>query len=386
MKLSVLKLTLFSLLFPVAVFAKLEIVVKSTPDWGPMKNSDVEYLCQNVVDHFEKHLRLENQIDAAVNVYRTNVGHNFVTLDVADPNVKYKIGIQPIEEDGIGYRITDFFYVIQPFTHEFLHVLQDHTDKLFDNEKDPNLWLMEGIATMSSIWSLREMAKEWKNGSKFGVDLWQGDGKGYNFSDSFNHFANQLEDKHYFQLTGTPAEWLEKYEDAMREVSLKSHAGLHFPVPPEQLAFRFVHIFQDNPEAWNIVPKMPFTNSKMQEYMQEWYDAVDVQDRQYVESIAEIMDITVTSKVTTPVLASTDIDADIDNNGFVDLSDVMLVRSAIQNPMPYDTDVNNDGKTDETDLRIVKAKATEAIAAAAPSLIRKRKVKIGTWGQLKSRQ
>ena len=381
MKLSVLKLTLFSFLFPVIAFANLEIIVKSSPDWGPMKNSDVEYLCQNVVDHFEKHLRPENQIDDAVNVYRTNVGHHFATLDVADPKVRYKIGIQPIEEDGFGYRIKDFFYLMQPFTHEFLHVLQDHSGKLWDNEVDLNLWLMEGIATMSSIWSLREMAKEWKNGSKFGVDLWQADGKGYNFSDSFNHFADQVENWH--SLDGTPEEWLKKHEDALREVSVKSKAGLHFPVPPEQLAFRFLPVFEKNPEAWNIIPKMPFTNGRMPEYMQDWYEAVDVQDRQYVEAIAEVMGITVTSKATTPVIASTDIDADIDNNGFVDLSDVLLVRSAMQNAMPYDTDVNDDGKTDELDVLLVKEQAHAAIIAAAPSLIRKRKITIGTWGQLK---
>ncbi len=383
MKLSVLKLTLFSLLFPVIASANLEIIVKDDPDWGPMKTADVEYLCQNVVDHFEKHLRPENQIHASVNVYRTNVGHHFATLDVADPKVKYKIGIQPIEEDGIGYRIKDFFYLMQPFTHEFCHILQDQTDKLFV-EKTQNLWLMEGIATMSSMWVLRELAKEWQKGSKFGVDLYQDNGAVYNFSDSFNFFVNSwLKDTPNFQFNGTSAEWLEKYEDSMREVSLKSKSGMHFVVPPEQLTFQFLPVFEKTPQAWNIVPKMPFTNGKMPEYMQAWHDAVDIQDRQYVEAIAEIMGITVTSKATTPVIASTDIDADIDNNGFVDLSDVLLVRSAMQNPMPYDTDVNNDGKTDELDVLLVKEQAHAAIIAAAPSLIRKRKITIDAWGQLK---
>ena len=78
------------------------------------------------------------------------------------------------------------------------------------------------------------------------------------------------------------------------------------------------------------------------------------------------------------------IDADINKDGYVDLSDVMIVRSAIQNSVSYDTDVNGDGKTDEVDVLIVKAKAMEAIAAAAPSL--RRKKKITTWGALKRRQ
>lgn len=77
-----------------------------------------------------------------------------------------------------------------------------------------------------------------------------------------------------------------------------------------------------------------------------------------------------------------EIDADVNGDGYVDLSDVLIVRSAIQNAVSYDTDVNNDGRTDEIDVLIVKAKAVEAIAAAAPMLLRKRR-KVGTWGGLK---
>ena len=79
------------------------------------------------------------------------------------------------------------------------------------------------------------------------------------------------------------------------------------------------------------------------------------------------------------------INADVNADGYVDLSDVLIVRSAIQNSVSYDTDVNSDGVTDEIDVLIVKAKAMEALAAAAPSKerLRKRKVKITTWGAIK---
>lgn len=76
------------------------------------------------------------------------------------------------------------------------------------------------------------------------------------------------------------------------------------------------------------------------------------------------------------------VDADVNNDGYVDLSDVRIVRSAIQNRTSYDTDVNDDGKTDEADVLIVKAKAHEAIVAAAPSQRRKRFL-TGTWAELK---
>lgn len=76
------------------------------------------------------------------------------------------------------------------------------------------------------------------------------------------------------------------------------------------------------------------------------------------------------------------IQADVNNDGYIDLADVMIVRNGIQNFVPYNTDVNNDGITDEIDLLIVKAKAHEAITAAAPALRRR---KLTTWAETKRR-
>lgn len=76
------------------------------------------------------------------------------------------------------------------------------------------------------------------------------------------------------------------------------------------------------------------------------------------------------------------INADENKDRYVDLYDVMIVRSGMQNSVSYDTDLNDDGVTDEVDLLIVKAKAVAAIAAASPS---KRKIKLTTWGSMKSR-
>lgn len=76
------------------------------------------------------------------------------------------------------------------------------------------------------------------------------------------------------------------------------------------------------------------------------------------------------------------IDADVNNDGYVDLYDCMIVRSGMGKKTTYDTDINNDGVTNILDLMLVKAKAMEAIAAAAPS---KRRIKITTWGSVKKR-
>ena len=75
------------------------------------------------------------------------------------------------------------------------------------------------------------------------------------------------------------------------------------------------------------------------------------------------------------------IEADVNADGYVDLSDVLIVRSAIQNSVSYDTDVNDDGKTDEVDVMLVKQKAMEAIVAAAPTLYRQKRSIATIWAR-----
>ena len=57
--------------------------------------------------------------------------------------------------------------------------------------------------------------------------------------------------------------------------------------------------------------------------MQDWFDNVDAKDKKYVEAIAKEMRISVKS----PLIASADINADVNNDGYVDLSDILIVRN-----------------------------------------------------------
>lgn len=370
-KIGKITLTLLFLSLTNLTYAKLEIIIKSSPDWGDVSDADVEYLCQEIVDRFEEHLRPENEINTSVNVSRTTVGYSFLNLDLKDPRVKYKINVQMGEDmEIIMEHLWDF---IIRFGHEFTHILQVEQEGLSYKATDNvNLWFQEAIAQMGCVWVMKSMADAWKDGSRFGKGVWESEGLA-EFSENFDFYADWYMDIRPYR--GTAKQWLERYEDQMRKDYEQGIA--------EQLGYKLLSIFENDPKAWNAIRKMPLTSTeKMSKYMQVWYDSVDFQDREYVQAIAEIMGISVISKGTIPIIASTDIDADIDNNGFVDLSDVLLVRSAMQNTMPYDTDVNNDGITNEIDLLLVKQVATAAIVSAAPSLQRR---KITTWGALKQR-
>ncbi|MYA57170.1 hypothetical protein F4X88_12800 [Candidatus Poribacteria bacterium] len=125
-------------------------------------------------------------------------------------------------------------------------------------------------------------------------------------------------------------------------------------------------------------PKVNFENGK-RKVMGPNDLITNIQDLVFTFSEAKIIDRSIFFEP----LKDSDIevlDADVNNDGYVDLSDVLIVRSAIKHKNSYETDVNGDGKTDEIDVLIVKQKAMEAIVAAAPSLKRR---KITTWGTLK---
>ncbi len=103
-------------------------------------------------------------------------------------------------------------------------------------------------------------------------------------------------------------------------------------------------------------------------------------DKHHAFSVVPIPELISEKPVSETVEDSNSIDADVNDDGYVDLYDVLIVRSAMTKPNKYDTDINNDGVTDEIDLLIVKAKAFEAIAAASPH---KRKTKLTTWADIK---
>ena len=371
MKFRKLSLVLFLLLCVNLGYAKLDIIVKSSPDWGEISTRDIKTLCANITHHFEQHLTPANEINDSVNVYRTFRAKSYSTLDSIS-NAKYKIGI--VLKKDMEIRVDDFYYFIFDFAHEFCHILHNFEITTLNN---PNLWFQESIANMASIWALRAMAETWEHDSPFGTFVAQDGGTAF-FGKNFNRYANAyLEVFPEYQYNGTGKEWLAEHETSLRNEYHRTGSFTQYHLV-SQLSFKFLPIFEENPEAWNAVRKMPSTTGKMSEYMQDWHDAVDVKYKQYVEAIATEMGITIMS----PVAASTEIDADVNDDGYTDLYDVMIVRSGMQNSVSYDTDVNNDGITNEVDLLIVKAKAVEAIAAAAP---RKTRMKLTTWASIKRR-
>ncbi|MDE0014748.1 MAG: hypothetical protein OXU51_01085 [Candidatus Poribacteria bacterium] len=337
-------------------FAQLHITVEYNKGWGNAPTSNIKKLCENVALHFQEQLRDEHKIHGdLLIVYRAERPIVYYRTFFGGDADDYKIGL------SITGRYWDEFSY--QFGHEFAHILQNH-DELY--EKLPNQindWFEEAICELANLWVLRRMHDTWASRPPY--NNW------VDYRHALLDYANWHMNRPEVQYDGSGAEWLAEWEDAMRRDEGFTYARV------SQLSHKFLPIFEENPEAWNIIRQMPVSNAKMSVYMKEWYDAVDTEDKVFVEAIAREMGISVTTVVPIAIAA---IDADVNGDGYVDLYDVLIVRSGMQKDVSYDTDINNDDVTDEIDLLIVKAKAHEAIAAAAPS---KRKTKLTTWGALK---
>ena len=336
-------------------FADLNIVVKYDKNWGGARTSNIRKLCENVALHFQENLRDENKINGKLTiVYRA-----------AGPVAYYRkfFGGGP-DEYQIGLNVTGPYWAgfSYQFGHEFTHVLHRH-DKFNNGRENKNAWFHEALCEVASLWVIYEMGETWAYRAPYAIWV--------DWRHNLTNFANYLKNRAGVPYNKSGAQWLREWEDKIRDEGAFTYER------GAQLSYKFLPIFQEDPEAWNAVAQLPITNSKMSEYMEEWYDYVDPQDQKHVKKIAEVMGITINDNA---IIAAIDINFDVNNDGYVNLSDVLIVKSGIQKSVGYDTDVNDDGRTDEVDVLLVKAKAIEAIVLAAP---KKHRVKLTTLGALK---
>ena len=343
------------LILPVLTWADLDITVKYNRGWGDAPTSNIKKLCENVLLHFQEQFREEHKIDGKLKiVYRAEGPIAFYRSYFGGAADEYQVGLT----------VTDTYWAqfSYQFGHELCHVLTDH-ERITKN--NPNKWFHEALCELGTLWVIQRMGETWAYRAPY--PNWVG------WRHNLTNYANDLANRAEVDYTGTGAEWLEQWENTLRE---EDNAFSYARV--SQLSYKFLPIFEEHPEAWNIIRQMPATTSKMAQYMKDWHRRVDSEDKHYVEEMADIMGISV--DIPGPVVTATLLDADVNDDGYVDLSDVLIVRSGMQNSVMYDTDVNDDGITNEIDLLLVKAKAVEAIIAASP---RKQKIRLTTWGALK---
>ncbi len=266
-------------LLPAVSLARLTIIVEPDARWGQASVENIRVLLENVALHFQEVLRDEQKIDGNLTVFY-------------HPNNPTFLG-NKLDEYKIGIAVTDRYWdnFSYQFGHEFLHLMQHHDyDRKFTRQ---NNWFREALAELANLWVIRRMSETWAYRAPY--DNW------INYRHHLLDYANNwMMSRPEVQYAGTGAKWLAEYEDYLR-LNFGSIPGENHYAIVAQLSYKFLPIFEENPEAWNAVRQMPASPSKMSDYMRQWYNTVDTEDKPYVKAIAEVMAIEIES---TPLIAN----------------------------------------------------------------------------------
>ena len=344
-------LSVWGLLFITTnIFANLEITVQPNKNWGNASTFNIKALCENVALHFNEQLRYENKIHGKLTIVHNDSG----------PIVFYPWAFGAKENEyKIGLTVTGTFWAqfSYQFGHEFGHILHNF-DKTTDKE---NSWFRESICELANLWVIRRMGKTWSTRAPY--PNWTG------WRHNLTNYANNLMNSTEVQYTRTGAEWLSEWEDRMR-----TDKGVFNYGRVSQLSYKFLPIFEENPEAWNAIRQMPASSEKMIDYMKIWYNSVNEEDKQHVAAIAKVMSISVSD--TSDIVVSSEI-----NNHADDI--VYLTLKKGSSPIPNEMGLNptnpekewlywgvvGENITNNSNILIIDGKHFERGISAVPSPI-----------------
>ena len=230
-------------------------------DWGEACQNDIRILLENVASHIERELR--DPFSEMIRVMNRPGEESPRAFFRRPGDAAYDVNLTAKNRQW-----SQFAY---QFGHEFCHVLSGH-DRLRCN---PNNWFHESLCELSSFFILRRMAERWPTDPPY--PNWA------DYSSSLADYAQSVADEYE---NGAPNEsfdaWLMANENGMRQNSeLRDRNGL--------VALTLLPVFEQTPQGWNAVRRLPAYNGPIGEYVEIW--AADVQDidRPFVERIGETL-------------------------------------------------------------------------------------------------
>lgn len=234
-------------------------------DWGNIETSKIEALLLDTAAHVNRFLR--KPFDGEI-IVETALSHG---LD--HPKTLYRNS--PSEPFPILLNVRDNYwckYVYQ-FSHEFCHVLSN-CEQLRGNL---NNWLHEAFCELASVFVLRRMANQWLSYPSF-------PGR-QDYANAFFDYARERlsRPETHLPLGTTLSEWLLLHEEGLRKKPVTS---------PEQrlnqslVAYVLLPFFEENPQGWNTITKLPDFQGKLTDYLAKWQSSVDHEDKGMVDSIA----------------------------------------------------------------------------------------------------
>lgn len=169
-----------------------------------------------------------------------------------------------------GQRWSQFAY---QFAHELCHVLSDY-ERLRDSQ---NKWFHEAICELASIFTIRRMAEAWPMRPPY--SNWA------KYAQSLASYADSClaEDERQVPSGVTLSNWLRSEEESLREDCYQRDKNA-------VVAYSLLPVFESSPTVWNAIRKLPDTSSQLRDYLLEWHNLVEPDEKPLVKGILDLFD------------------------------------------------------------------------------------------------
>lgn len=164
------------------------------------------------------------------------------------------------------------------FAHEYTHILTGYYRTRFG----ANEWLDESLASMGSLYTLRLLTKKLEAGELSGLRTLPG-----NLIHYAQHNIPNWDEQRLTWITADQfLEWFRSKHQQMRNNAyLRDYNDI--------VAHNLIDIFEENPEAWNVVrytngrgPNSWDPNQDFKTYLRGWYERTPARWQKYVVEIA----------------------------------------------------------------------------------------------------
>jgi len=237
-------------------------------NWGDAQIVDITKLLIDTASHINQHLR--RPFDETIHVMPGDYPIALIRDSVRDPYI-IKLSARDTKWNQYAYQ----------FAHEFCHVLSNYEDL----EDHPNNWFHEGICEMASIFTLKCMAKRWREGEP-PYPHWT------SYADKLDAYWHKTQSRLGTKLQEgvTLNSWLLDNEDMLRVANYREDKQR---INQALVAYKLLDVFEVSPKGWNAIREFPTSKGCLHDYLKEWYLLVDLEDRSFLEFIFEVFDFSV---------------------------------------------------------------------------------------------
>ena len=249
---------------------KLKIQLQvSQADWGDIQPNKIAVLLQDTAFHINRLLRVP--FNEKIQVDPSQVDH---------PKVLYRSSSTEPYIIWLTARNNFWCQFAYQFAHEFCHVLSGY-ENLREN---PNNWFHEAICELASVFTIRRMAQRWLTHPAFP--------KRTDYAAALRDYWQNLLNNQETQLPEnmTLHSWLSLREDELRENPVAEREQRNNQA---LVAYQLLPLFEDIPNGWNAIRKLPNSSDRFADYLIAWYWAVDPNDKVFVARIAEAFGYTI---------------------------------------------------------------------------------------------